>query len=417
MSLADARHDLDVAILGAGPSGSVAAALLQQRGLKVAVYEREHFPRFSIGESLLPQSLGVLEQAGLLRPVVEAGFQFKDGAAFRRGEQAESFDFRDKSSQGWGTAFQVQRAAFDKVLIDAVEARGVPVHYGAAVVGGSFSGQGSCLQVSSAQGSLELRARFVLDATGFGRLLPRLLGLEAPSQFPVRTALFTHIADNIPRPALDRNKILVTVHPKEQGIWYWLIPFSNGRCSLGVVAEPALLARAQGGELERLRAMVAEAPSLAGLLAGADWDTPARSLTGYSANVRSLHGPGWALLGNAGEFLDPVFSSGVTIAMVSARMAAPLVQAQLAGQEPDWEQHYDQALRQGVDSFRAFVDSWYRGGLQDIIFHPAKSPDVKRHICSVLAGYAWDLANPYVAQPGRLRSLEKLCAPAGKESA
>jgi flavin-dependent dehydrogenase len=393
----------------------VAAALLQQQGLKVGVYERETFPRFSIGESLLPQALGVLEQAGLLKPVVEAGFQFKDGAAFQRGEEREAFDFRDKSSLGWGTAYQVQRAAFDKALIDAVEARGVPVHYCHTVQSGEFSGQGSRLKVSGPQGEIEVRARFVLDATGFGRLLPRLLGLETPSQFPVRSALFTHIEDNIRQPGLDRNKILVTVHPKDRGIWYWLIPFSNGRCSLGVVAEPALIAHAQGGEMQRLQAMVAEAPSLAGLLSRAAWDTPARSLTGYSANVRSLHGPGWALLGNAGEFLDPVFSSGVTIAMVSARLAAPLVQAQLAGQQPDWELHYGQALRRGVDSFRAFVDSWYRGGLQDIIFHPAKSAEVKRQVCSVLAGYAWDLSNPYVERPQRLRSLELLCARAVQE--
>jgi len=410
MSGTAGRHDLDVAILGAGPSGSVAAALLLQQGLKVGVYEKESFPRFSIGESLLPQALGVLEKAGLLRPVVEAGFQFKDGAAFQRGEERESFDFRDKSSQGWGTAYQVPRAAFDKILIDAVEARGVPVHYQHTVESGEFRAQGSKLHVSSPQGGLEVSARFVLDATGFGRLLPRLLSLETPSQFPVRMALFTHIEDNISGPGFDRNKILVTVHPKIRGIWYWLIPFSKGRCSLGVVAEPDLLAHAQGGELARLQAMVAEAPSLASLLAGAAWDTPARSLTGYSANVRTLHGPGWALLGNAGEFLDPVFSSGVTIAMVSASLAAPLVQAQLAGQQPDWDLHYGQALRRGVDGFRAFVESWYRGGLQDIIFHPSKSAEVKRQVCSVLAGYAWDLNNPYVERPQRLRSLELLCA-------
>lgn len=404
------RHDLDVAILGAGPSGSVSAALLRKRGLKVAVYERETFPRFSIGESLLPQTMEILEEAGLLRAVVEGGFQHKNGAVFRRGERGAVFDFRDKSCPGWGTTYQVIRADFDKVLIDAVAAQGVPVHYRHEVTAVETDGSGGRLTVRAPEGPLEVRARFLLDATGFGRLLPRLLALETPSAFPVRTALFTHVEDGIPSAAMDRQKILVTVHPKDKAIWFWLIPFSNGRCSLGVVGDPATLDFAPGGEMERLRALIAETPTLSGLLGAAKWDTPARSIKGFAANVKSLHGPSFALLGNAGEFLDPVFSSGVTIAMRSASLIAPLVERHLAGGAVDWTREYDSKLRQGVDAFRAFVDSWYRGGFQDIIFYPGQQPEVKRMICSILAGYAWDLDNPYVADPKRLKVLEELCS-------
>jgi flavin-dependent dehydrogenase len=403
-------HELDVAVLGAGPSGSVAAALLHKRGMKVAVYERETFPRFSIGESLLPQTMEILEEAGLIRPVVEAGFQYKNGAAFRRGDRTAEFDFRQKSSAGWSTTYQVQRADFDKVLIDAVEARGVPVHYRHEVTAVRMDGDGGRLTVKHAGGDLEVRARFVLDASGFGRLLPRLLDLETPSEFPTRMALFTHIRDGIPVGGMDRQKILVSVHPDDKAIWYWLIPFSNGRCSIGVVAEPRLLEHAKGDETARLKAIVAETPTLAGLLGNAVWDTPARSLRGYSANVKSLHGPSFALLGNAGEFLDPVFSSGVTIAMRSASLAAPLIERALAGGKVDWANEYDVALRRGVDAFRAFVDSWYRGGFQDVIFYPGQQPEIKAMICSILAGYAWDRSNPYVADPARLKVLEELCA-------
>lgn len=408
-------HELDVAVLGAGPSGSVAAALLHKRGLKVGVYERETFPRFSVGESLLPQTMEILEEAGLMRPVVEAGFQYKNGAAFQRGHRTAVFDFRQKSSKGWSTTYQVQRADFDKVLIDAVEAMGVPVHYRHEVTAVELDGEGGRIKVKHSGGELEVKARFVLDATGFGRLLPRLLNLETPSEFPMRMALFTHIQDGIPVGGLDRRKILVSVHPDDKAIWYWLIPFSDGRCSIGVVAEPRLLEHAKAGlppgdETARLRAMVAETPSLNGLLDNAVWDTPARSLRGYAANVESLHGPSFALLGNAGEFLDPVFSSGVTIAMRSASLAAPLVARKLAGGQVDWANEYDAALRQGVDAFRAFVDSWYRGGFQDVIFYPGQQPEIKAMICSILAGYAWDRSNPYVADPSRLKVLEELCA-------
>ena len=119
-----------------------------------------------------------------------------------------------------------------------------------------------------------------------------------------------------------RNKIRVAVHPQHQDVWYWLIPFSNGRCSLGVVAEPSFLDKYSGDEMTKLKTLVGEDPNLRKLLANAVWDTPARTIKGYSADVKTLAGPGFALLGNAGEFLDPVFSSGVTIALTSASLAA-----------------------------------------------------------------------------------------------
>src|ERR1700756_3114063 len=111
------RITVDVAIIGAGPAGAVAAALLRKAGHSVLVLERQHFPRFSIGESLLPQSMAYLEEAGMLQAVIEAGFQHKNGALFVRGDEFSSFDFRDKHSEGWGTTYQVERALFDQLLI------------------------------------------------------------------------------------------------------------------------------------------------------------------------------------------------------------------------------------------------------------------------------------------------------------
>jgi flavin-dependent dehydrogenase len=241
--------------------------------------------------------------------------------------------------------------------------------------------------------------------------LPRLLQLESPSNFPVRGAIFTHIEDGIPLPGYDRSKIRVTVHPQHCDVWYWLIPFADGRCSLGVVAETSFLERYQGSDSERLQAIVNEDAGLSTLLANAKWDTPARHIVGYSANVKSLWGKGYALLGNAGEFLDPVFSSGVTIAFRSASMAAGLLQRQFAGETIDWQNDYAVPLKKGVDTFRAFVESWYAGGFQRIIFHDDQAPEIRRMICSILAGYAWDQSNPYVRETKRrLGSLEEFCS-------
>lgn len=408
------REQVDVLIIGAGPSGAVAAGLLRKQGHHVLIIEKETFPRFSIGESLLPQSMAYIEEAGMLQAVVEAGFQFKNGAAFARGSRYTEFDFRDKFSAGWGTTYQVQRGRFDHVLAQEAERQGAEVRYRHEVLTVDLDGEQPLVTVRGEAGdTYQVEAAFLLDASGFGRVLPRLLDLEYPSTFPVRGAIFTHIQDNIPLgdQGFDRQKIRISVHPVHCDVWYWTIPFSDGRCSQGVVARPEFLAQFEGTDTERLRQLVAQEPGLAALLQKADWDTPARHIIGYSANVKSLWGRGFALLGNAGEFLDPVFSSGVTIAVKSASLAAACLNRQLAGDTVDWERDYARPLKQGVDTFRVFVESWYTGGFQNVIFHENASAPVRRMISSILAGYAWDQTNPYVAEPGRrLGVLEELCS-------
>ena len=404
--------ETDVVIIGAGPSGAVAAALLRQQGRRVLVLEREQFPRFSIGESLLPQSMEYIEAAGMLRDVVEAGFQHKNGAAFAWGDRYTDFDFRDKFSAGWATTYQVQRASFDKVLADAAARQGAEIRYRHTVTAVDVAGDRPRVSVRDADGGdYEVEARFLLDASGFGRTLARLLDLETPSNFPVRGALVAHVEDRIALDAgFDRSKIRVTVHPERPDVWFWTIPFSGGRCSQGVVADQEFLARFPGSEVERLRAIVAEDPSLSALLKDAVWDASGRALVGWSANVKSLWGRNYALLGNAGEFLDPVFSSGITIALKSASLAAACLAREFAGEGVDWQADYAVPLKAGVDTFRAFVDAWYAGGFQKIIFHERHTPDIRRMIASILAGYAWDTTNPYVAQPKRrLAVLEALC--------
>ena len=405
------RTAVEVLIIGAGPAGALAAALLCRQNIKVLVLEREQFPRFSIGESLLPQSMEYLAQAGMLRVVEAAGFQLKNGAAFVRGAQYTEFDFHNKYSAGWSTTYQVPRARFDHLLALEAERQGAEIRYRHQVVAVDIDGARPRVTVKNAQNeNYVIETAFILDASGFGRVLPRLLGLETPSSFPLRGAIFTHIEDHIEAGEFDRNKISITVHRDNCAVWYWLIPFSDGRCSLGVVAATDFLARYTGHETERLRALVDEDRSLGKLLRNARWDTPARQIVGYASNVKSLCGRGYALLGNAGEFLDPIFSSGVTIAFKSASLAAALTARQLAGAAVDWESEFAMPLKRGVDTFRAFVESWYSGGFQRIIFHRRQPPDIRRMIAAILAGYAWDLTNPYVrATERRLAALEELC--------
>jgi flavin-dependent dehydrogenase len=255
-----------------------------------------------------------------------------------------------------------------------------------------------------------VHARFVLDASGFGRVLPRLLNLEAPTRMPTRAAIFTHVRDGIPFGVTDRNKISVAVHPERRDVWYWMIPLAGGRSSVGCVAEASFLEVPEDQREARLRALILEEPTLGTLIGNAPFLMPVRHIGGYAANVERLHGPGYALLGNAGEFLDPVFSSGVTIALRSAHLAVQALLRLFDGSAVDWAAEYDVPLRKGIDTFRAFVERWYTGELQDIIFYPHQTESIRRMISAVLAGYAWDESNPYVADPGRrLNALYQIC--------
>ncbi|QMT35559.1 NAD(P)/FAD-dependent oxidoreductase [Neisseria wadsworthii] len=405
-------HQFDVAIIGAGPSGSIASALLNKKGFKVCVLEKQHFPRFVIGESLLPHCMEMIEEAGFLEAVeAEPSFQFKNGAAFTWGSRYTYFDFTDKFSPGPGTTFQVRRALFDKILIDEAAKQGVEVRFGHGVTAFEEREDDACLKVETDTGeAYELSAKFVLDASGYGRVLPRLLGLETPSDLPPRIAHFTHIQDNISSPKFDRDKILITTHPQHRDVWLWTIPFADNHCSIGVVGSTDKLA---GDSETVLKKFALECPMLEEILADAQWENefPFRSIQGYSANVKTLYGKRFALLGNASEFLDPVFSSGVTIAMHSAKLAADLLAKQFNGEAVDWQSEYADTLMPGVDTFRTYVNGWYDTRFQNAIYAADRSPEINRMIASILAGYAWDTKNPFVEK--HAKRLDALAAVVG----
>ncbi|CAN5491891.1 NAD(P)/FAD-dependent oxidoreductase [soil metagenome] len=402
----------DFLIIGAGPSGSVAAVLLARRGYRVSVLERQHFPRFSIGESLLAYTAQLLQEAGLLEAVVAGNFQYKNGASFVSADESAEFNFATKFSPGLGFTFQVVRAEFAQLLAREAEKAGASVRYGVEITAIEVSGATPVVTSRTEQGEVEThRPTFVLDASGFGRVLARLLELEMPSDFPARAARFCHVHDGIAAGSFDRQKIRIGINPKDRDVWSWLIPFPNGTSSLGIVASREHMAAQTGTAEEKYWELIAGEPKLLALLGEAKTIRPVGELVGYSANVKTLHGPGFALLGNAAEFLDPVFSSGVTIALHSAKLAAEALDRQFSGTTVDWQREFADPLMFGVETFRTFVRGWYDGTLQDVIFHPAKQPQIHAMICSVLAGYAWDAANPYTGHHSsrRLRALAATC--------
>ena len=397
--------EVDVLIIGAGQAGAIAAATLQREGFRLLVVEKQIFPRFVIGESLLPHSMDLLQEAGLLDSVERQGFMRKYGAVFLRGTETCNFDFANQASAGWKYTYQVTRADFDKTLADAVAARGVEIRYGHSVTGVNFEDSRARVTVEQAGGAAQtVSAKFVLDCSGYGRVLPRLLDLELPVKSPVRESVFTHVTGDARPAGREEGKVWVCMHPG--GAWIWLIPFSNGRTSVGVVAEPDFFRQYPGSPEEQLRAIFMSDPNAASRLAEAQLVFPPQRISGYACAVRRLWGPRFALAGNATEFLDPVFSSGVTLALESALRAAQVLTRHLRGEPADWQTEYADYVMRGMDTFpllrcRAGTVTSCRGFFSR---RNATRTSCARFAPSC-AGYVWDQSNPYVTQADRALSV------------
>lgn len=391
------RVDTEALIIGAGPAGSVAGAMLARAGFKPLVLEAGTFPRFVIGESMLPRVNDVLQEAGLYDAIVAKKFMPKPGALFLKGEHSDRFCFAEMFPGQSPAALQVVRADFDQTLATTARGYGADIRFQHAVQGIEFAADGrSMTQVLDVetQQKYEVSAKIVLDCSGYGRVLPKLLKLEKPSHLSPRAAVFAHFEGD-ERPEGDKaGDIWICIHPK--GPWIWIIPFSNGRTSVGVVAEREMLAAAGKDDRERMMHFINTDPNAGKRLKNVTQVMKTTRLEGWSASVERFWGPGWVLCGNASEFLDPVFSSGVTLALESSHRAAKLAAKQLKGETVDWDKDYTKPMDQAVGVFRVFVDTWYTEELQRLLLAPNKADKIKRAITAVLGGYVLDDRNPFV---------------------
>ena len=398
----------DVLVIGAGPAGSIAASIVRQSGYNVRVVEKLKFPRFVIGESLLPRCMEALEEAKFLDAVKAMGFQEKFGAKFVRDGEICDFNFSSQYTPGWNWTWQVPRGEFDKTLADALETMGVPVNYETTVTAIRFDGTDSVTTVEDKNGNKEeIKARFIIDGSGYGRVIPSLFNLDRPSSLPSRKTLFTHMEDTRRSMAHEPNRITIVVH--KPTIWIWVIPFSNGVTSVGFVGEPEFFDSVSGTPEEMLRALIASEPEIADRFADAKMMFPPMTLQSWSKTTDKFYGDGFVLTGNVTEFLDPVFSSGVTLASVSSQLAAHMIIRTLKGEKVDWQKEYQEKMQQGVDTFRTYVNGWYDGTLHKVFFAEQKEEKFMNQICSVLAGYVWDETNPFVRQHEKmLKTLVKV---------
>jgi len=393
---------VDVLVIGAGPSGCVASAYLHQQGLNVKVVEKTTFPRFVIGESLLPRCMEHFEEVGLLEALKAANFEIKRGARFLRDDIVCNFDFSDKHSEGWDWTWQVPRAEFDTILTKEVEKMGVTISFEHEVVAVDIADNGtSTTTIHDADGNpYQVEAKFIVDSSGYGRVLPRLLDLDKPSSIPEHSSIFGHVKD-VNRPEGEEGT-LITFDVLDKDTWFWVIPFSNGDTSLGFVGKNEFIDSFEGDTSERLKTMFKQSDYYYERFKDAPLLFEPKSIRNYSKAVTKFYGNGFVLTGNSAEFLDPVFSSGVTFATESALKSAKLISKQLKGEPVDWEEDFANYIKSGVDVFATYVKEWYTGNLQTLFFHRPENPEVKRQICAVLAGYVWDKTNPFVTKHNRI---------------
>jgi flavin-dependent dehydrogenase len=395
------KEFVDVLIIGAGPSGSIAASYLNNNDIKVKVLEKSFFPRFVIGESLIPRCMDHFDEAGLLDCIKSMNFEKKRGARFIRDQQVCNFDFSKKFTKGWDWTWQVPRADFDNALALEMIKNGVDVEFGSEVTNVVFNENTSTTTIKDKEGNLRyIEAKFIIDSSGYGRVLPRILGLEKPSEIPKNSSIFAHVKD-INRPEGEEGTI-ITFDIVKQKVWLWVIPFSNGDTSIGYVGPTEFIESYGDNTTEALQKMMQLSKHYKDRFEGVDYLFEPKKIKNFSKSVTKLHGKGFALTGNSAEFLDPVFSSGVSFATESALLAAKLAIKELNNESVNWEKEYADYIKSGVNVFATYVKEWYTGNLQTLFFHQPENPEVKEKICAVLAGYVWDQENPFVKKHDRV---------------
>ncbi|MCP4121048.1 MAG: NAD(P)/FAD-dependent oxidoreductase [Bacteroidetes bacterium] len=399
-------HKATVTIIGAGAAGTVASAFLNKQGIDVVIIEKSKFPRFIIGESLLPKSMEHFEEVDLIDVLKEQNYTVKKGAVFIKEGQEFQLEFCDKSVEGWDWTWQVPRAHFDKVLADEVVKRGVKIFYESTLIRADLSKKQASLVFEKDGENHLVKTDFIIDCSGFGNALPKLLGYDVIKKEDGNSSLFTHAADN--KRMHDKAPTQISFEVCKRDLWFWVIPFSDNTTSIGFVGNQKYFDGESGNDLQnmikkycvRFKERFQEDELL--------FD-PHYMKTFTQKAEAPLYGDNFVLCGNNIEFLDPVFSSGLALSTETTLLAAKQVFKHLAGEKVDWEKEYIKPIVDGVAIYKTYVDDWYSGDLQKLFFVDNPNPQFKKQLTSVLAGYVWDEANPFVVKHATIvKTLAKL---------
>ncbi|TXI47275.1 MAG: FAD-binding protein [Lysobacter sp.] len=410
---AGAVVDCDVLVIGGGPAGATAATLLARRGWRVLCLEKSRHPRFHIGESLLPMNLPILERLGVLAAVDAIGVR-KTGADFPKpgGDGATNvFRFERALYASPGHAYQVRRDEFDALLFDNARAAGADARDGVAVTGVAFGADDRptvAYARDDAGRAFEIRMRHLIDASGRDTFLGNRLKTKRKLDRHQSAALFSHYRGVERRPGEDAGNI--TIERFEHG-WVWLIPLRDDVMSVGAVCSPEYLKQRRGDGAEFLERTLDRIPTVRARMRGATRVAPVHATGNYSYRNARMSGPGWTMVGDAYAFIDPVFSSGVYLAMHGAERAAEVVDAAL--REPAREARLQRALRKELDKglaeFSWFIYRFTGPVMRQLFSNPRNALQIEQAVISMLAGDVY--AHPGVTRRLRLfRAIYALTA-------
>jgi flavin-dependent dehydrogenase len=359
----------DVVVIGGGPAGSTVSTLIAQRGYKVTLFERERFPRFHIGESLIPETYWVLEQLNMLPKMQKSHFVKKYSVQFvnSAGKLSAPFYFWDNKPHECSQTWQVVRSEFDKMMLDNAREHGVEVHEGVRVVDvlidSNGAGAASGVTIQREGGAREdVRARVVVDASGQNGLLMNRFNLRLWDPVLNKGAIWTYWKGAYRDTGRDEGATIVIQTANRQG-WFWYIPLHDDLVSVGVVGPFDYLFKGRGERDQTYREEIERCPSVKERISKATRQTGYFATKDYSYRSTQVSGNGWVLVGDAFGFLDPLYSSGVLLALKSGQLAADAIVEGFAKSDLSAEQlgQWGPMFNEGVDRMRRLVCEYYDG--------------------------------------------------------
>ena len=384
------EQDYDVAIIGGGPAGTTPAILLALKGRRVVVLERETFPRFRIGESLLPYSMRAFERLGV-RETLKVKAMPKNGAeiATACGTRQVKFYFKDGFRLKHGDAFQMERAEFDQVLLDRAREVGAECREGVTVEKADLREDGVTLHTNTG----EVRARYVIDASGRHSIIGNQLGLRRPYPNLKKFSCFGHFEGVQRDEGIDGT---LTRLVRGEGFWFWFIPLDEKRTSVGLVMDAATFRARKLSPKGMLDAAIAASPLAAMRMQNATRIGNVQSAGDYSYRNERMTGDRWILTGDAAGFIDPIFSTGVFLAIQSGELAADALHRIIdhPAERPQLFGKYEREVGGIMDKYLRFVTAWYEPQFIEVFTNPAKRLQLAAAVNAVLAGhvgYSWGI--------------------------
>jgi len=360
-----------VAIIGGGPAGSTAAALLAQAGRRVIVFERDKFPRFHIGESLLPFSMKAFTRLGLHEKFLRAGFMKKHGGEILGAcsEPGTKFYFKDGYRSQTDHAYQVTRGDFDKLLLDHAAECGAEVHEGTSVDRVQFLKDDVELAIRSNGASHTIRARYVIDASGRASMLSRQFKIKKTYNHLQKLSIFAHY-DGVWRAEGIDGTLTVLLRAIDR--WFWLIPLTAERSSIGVVLDGETFRKSKLSAEDFLEQALAEQPIIAKRMISARRVSQVYVEADFSYRSARLHGDRWLLAGDAAGFIDPIFSSGVFLAVFSGEQCADALNEVLDHPRKAKRlfARYERSVNRAMDIYLRFVNAWYTKEFIEVFLSP-----------------------------------------------